>query len=94
MHKSSTVYKQNQFDVTFLLKEVLLWSCILARSNSLKLKCLNDGFISYKPQLILLHKILIDKLEWCRLLVDYCDVFISCLDSHSDGTHSLQRIHC
>ncbi len=29
----------------------------------------------------------------CVLLVDYCDVFISCLDSHSDGTHSLQRIH-
>ncbi len=28
------------------------------------------------------------------LLVDYCDVFISCLDSHSDGTHWLQRIHC
>ncbi len=25
--------------------------------------------------------------------VHYCDVFISCLDSHSDGTHSLQRIH-
>ncbi len=25
--------------------------------------------------------------------VDYCDVFISCLDSHSDGTHSLQSIH-
>ncbi len=22
-----------------------------------------------------------------------CDVFISCLDSHSDGTHSLQWIH-
>ncbi len=27
------------------------------------------------------------------LLVDYCDVFISCLKLHSDGTHSLQRIH-
>ncbi len=25
--------------------------------------------------------------------VDFCDVFISCLDSHSDGTHSLHRIH-
>jgi len=25
--------------------------------------------------------------------MDYCDVIISCLDSHSDGTHSLQRIH-
>ncbi len=34
-----------------------------------------------------------DGLECCGLLVDYCDVFISCLDSHSDGTHSLQRIH-
>ncbi len=22
-----------------------------------------------------------------------CDVFISCLNSHSDGTHSLQMIH-
>ncbi len=37
---------------------------------------------------------LTDGLECCGLLVDYCDVFISCLDSHSDGTHSLQRIHC
>ncbi len=27
------------------------------------------------------------------IIVDYCDVFISCLDSHSDGTHSLQSIH-
>ncbi len=25
--------------------------------------------------------------------VDDCDVFIICLDSHSDGTHSLQSIH-
>ncbi len=42
---------------------------------------------------IFLHKTLIDRLELCVLLVDYCDVFINCLDSHSDGTHSLQRIH-
>ncbi len=41
-----------------------------------------------------LHKMLTDGLEWCGLLVYYCDVFISCLDSRSDGTHSLQRIHC
>ncbi len=39
------------------------------------------------------HKMLTDRLEWCGLLVGYCDVFISCSDSHSDGTHSLQRIH-
>uniref|UniRef100_A0A8C1E908 Tetratricopeptide repeat domain 14 n=1 Tax=Cyprinus carpio carpio TaxID=630221 RepID=A0A8C1E908_CYPCA len=29
-------------------------------------------------------------MDWSA--VDYCDVFISCLDSHSDGTHSLQSI--
>ncbi len=40
-----------------------------------------------------INKMLTDGLEWCGLLVDYCDVFISCLDSHSDGTHSLQRMH-
>ncbi len=34
-----------------------------------------------------LHKMLIDGLECCGLLVDYCDVFISCLDSHSDGIY-------
>ncbi len=28
------------------------------------------------------------------LLVDYYYVFISRFYSHSDGTHSLQRIHC
>ncbi len=39
-----------------------------------------------------LHKMLIDGLE-SGLLLDYCDVFISCLYSHSDGTHSLQSIH-
>ncbi len=33
-------------------------------------------------------------MDWSGLPLDYCDVFISCLDSHSDGTHSLQRIHC
>ncbi len=30
-------------------------------------------------------------MDWSG--VDYCNVFISCLDSHSDGTHSLQSIH-
>ncbi len=78
---------------TFSLEEHYdeLWT--LAGSDSLKLKRLNDGFVSYKHAAFWLHKMLIDGLEWCRLLVDYCDVFISCLDSHSDGTHSLQRIH-
>ncbi len=33
-------------------------------------------------------------MDWSyRLLVDYCVVFISCLNSHSDGTHLLRRNH-
>uniref|UniRef100_A0A672SC24 Zgc:109986 n=1 Tax=Sinocyclocheilus grahami TaxID=75366 RepID=A0A672SC24_SINGR len=39
-----------------------------------------------------LHKMFIERLELFGLLGN-CDVFISCLDSHSDGTHSLQRSH-
>ncbi len=53
-----------------------------------------DGFVHYKHAPFSLHKTFINGLELCGLLVDYCDVFISCLGSHSDGTHSLQRIHC
>ncbi len=53
---------------------------------------LNDGFISYKHAAFSLHRMLIDALDSCGLLVDHCEVFISCLDSHSDGTHSSQRI--
>ncbi len=40
---------------------------------------------------ILLQKRSIDGLELCQLIMDYCAVFVSCLDL--DGTHSLQRIH-
>ncbi len=36
------------------------------------------------------HKTLTDGLESCGLLVDYCDVFIRFLGSHSDGIHSLE----
>ncbi len=32
-------------------------------------------------------------MTWWTRLVDYCDVFIRHLNSHSGGTHSLQRIH-
>ncbi len=48
--------------------------------------------INNKKKLFLSNP-LIDGLESCGLFVDYCDVFISGLNSHTDGTHSLQRIH-
>ncbi len=60
---------------------------ILAGSNNLKFMKASNKFACYSYSLF---KTLI---ESCGLLVDYCDVFISCLGSHSDGTHSLQRIH-
>ncbi len=37
-----------------------------------------------------LKEVLIRMMDWSR--VDYSDVFIRCLDSHSDGTQSLQSI--
>ncbi len=77
---------------TFSLEEALLWitDLYLSRRNSFNLKCCNDGFVSYK-HIFLLQKTLIDELKLDYL--DYCDVSISCLDSHSDGTHSLKRMH-
>ncbi len=41
-----------------------------------------------------LHKTLIDRLESGGLHVNYSDVFISCLNPPSDGTHLLQRWDC
>ncbi len=34
-------------------------------------------------------------MDWSHVdyFIDYYDVFITCLNSHSDGTHSLQTIH-
>ncbi len=68
----------------FSLEKAMLW--------------IEDSYFSwkqlfYKTCSFSLNKMFTGGLEWCGLLVDYCDVFISCLDSHSDGTYSLQRIH-
>ncbi len=72
---------------------IMIVDWYLARRNRLKLKLSSWWICFLQTCSFSLHKMLIDELEWCGLLVDYCDVFISCLDSHSDGTHSLQRIH-
>ncbi len=45
-----------------------LWTCILARSNVLMVKCLN-GFVSC---CFSVHTTLIVALKSCRSLVDYC----------------------
>ncbi len=109
LHRSNTIYKIKQFWTYTVCGWILmwettedelfnwrkhyygLWTQILARSDSLKLKRWWICFSQTRSFCLL--KMLTDGLEWCGLLVDYCDVFISCLDSHSDGTHSLQRIH-
>ncbi len=66
------------------------WTHILSRSNGFKFKkVFNDGFDYYKHAVFLFSRHYL--MNWSG--VDYCDVFISCLDSHSDGTHSLQGTH-
>ncbi len=81
-----------KFSITSLAHQWMLcseWSGYLVRSDGLKLKQL----CFLQTCSFSLHKMLTDGLDSCELLVDYCDVFISSLDSCSDGTHSLQRIH-
>ncbi len=73
--------------VTFSQEEALLWILYFSRKQRFEEKnILIMDFFSSQTWSFWLHKMLIVGLEWCGL-------FISCLDSHSDGTHSLQRIH-
>ncbi len=91
MHRSSIVYKKA---IQRSSKQICWWICIrednryglflletcyygLLTTDMLKRL---DGFVSHKHSFSL-HKMLIDGLEWCGLIVNYCDVFISCLDS-------------
>ncbi len=48
-----------------------LWTDILARNDSLKLKCLSDGFVSYKRTAFRFTRCYL--MDWSG--VDYCDVF-------------------
>ncbi len=61
-----------------------LWTHILARSNSLKLNVM-DLFL--RTCSFWLLEMLTDGLEWVICGKLWC--FYQCLDSHSDGTHSL-----
>ncbi len=46
-----------------------------------------------QERIFLLHTIVIDVLELMYVTCGLLWCFISCLDSHSDGTHSLQMIY-
>ncbi len=73
----------------FSLEEVLLWIINSFCPEWLEVKNVNYLFVILQKCSFSLQMMLTDRLESCRLPVDYCDVFISCLDTHSDGTHSL-----
>ncbi len=75
----------------FSLEEALLWIMDSYFGQKWRFKVKMSLFFT-NMQLFTSHDINW-WMEWCGLLVDYCEVFISCLDSYSDGTHSLQRIH-
>ncbi len=42
--------------------------------TTLKVKCFDDGLVSYKNAAFHIFKTLINELESCELLVDYCDI--------------------
>ncbi len=76
------------------MKQCFYWIklVLIDGSYSMSLKMYLMDFIDFFFLQTLFTSQDITGLEWCGLLVDYCDVFISCLYSRSDGTHSLQRI--
>ncbi len=64
---------------------------------------IKDSYFSQKQQFEVKNVLMLDLFQllssqdvnwWTGVVWITCDVFISCLDSHSDGTHSLQSIHC
>ncbi len=62
---------------------------ILTKSIRLKLNVLIMDLFPTNTQLFTSQ----DVNWWTGVVWITCDVFISCLDSHSDATHSLQRMH-
>ncbi len=77
--------------LNYIRKQYYWWRThILAGSNNVKRTLSDDYFLFfYKHAFFYFFTTEIKRLEWCGLL--WC--FISCLDSHYDGTHSLQRIN-
>ncbi len=64
---------------------VTYWSIIVNNTAHIKVTLKRSSFL-------LISSFIMNNM-FLTSLVAYCDVFISCLDSHSDGTHSLQSIH-
>ncbi len=70
---------------TFFTGGIIIMDYVHVFSEAMK--CLNLFLTNMQT----FHFTRYHSMDW-SCLVDYCDVFIRCLDSHSDGTHSLQRI--
>ncbi len=67
-----------------------IMECEATGSNDFKLVLIMDLFIKN----IAFHFTQLELTYWSHVgYVEYCDAFKSCLDSHSDGARSLQRIH-
>ncbi len=80
------VRREQEIDVFTRVSVIIDDSYFSQKRWFIKLKIMMDLFLTNSFWLL---KMLLDGLEWCGLL--WC--FISCLDSHYDGTHSLQSIH-
>ncbi len=86
-HSSTSVKKKREISKTALNKHVAGFWC--ERQQEMDFFTGGSAIMDYELAFYL-------KMSWwiCFLWTrSFCDVFISCLDSHSDGTHPLQRIH-
>ncbi len=85
-------FSPDSLETTFSQEKATLWIEDLHFSRKqrfeVKKKTVNNGFVFYKHAYFCF--IMGSLMYWN--FVDYGDVVISCLNSHSDSTHSLQKI--
>ncbi len=63
-------------------ENILMMDFFLTNKQTNKQKCFTSQEVNWWTGVM-----------WWIISILYCDVFSSCLDFNSDGTHSLQRIH-
>ncbi len=87
-YESGEKYAQIKHCLQFKVDLDVRGQHILVRSDGLMWKLLNDGFVW-------MQFLASQDINWWtgEVWIIVCIVFIICLDSHSDGTHSLQSIH-
>ncbi len=91
--RNKSVIKKKNYIQTWLKYESCIHNIAFSSETIFFLSESGEKYAQVK-QLLHVKTVQNNSKQMCWwIFVDYSDVFISCLSSYSDGTHSLQRIH-